>query len=389
MLFQAPALDSADREVISQVNGMRRDLAGYLRQPRRWHGGLRRTTQARAIQGSNTIEGYTVSDSDAVAAVDDEAPLSADERTWAEITGYRRVLTFVINHAADPGFQIDSQTIRMMHFMLLEHDLVAKSAGAFRASEIYVRDARGDRIVYQGPDPVMVPSLVGELASSLANRGADPMVDGAMAHLNLVMIHPFRDGNGRMARALQTMVLARDQVVSPEFASIEEWLGANTDDYYAVLAATGHGGWHPEADATNWVRFCLRAHHMQAQTLRRRVHEAERVWVEIDALHDRFSLPDASLDALFDAYLGGRVTRSGYAARAQVDATTATRHLKQLAANGLLDVRGETRGRHYVAGAGLLDVRQRIKANRTPLGDPYPDLMLKIRSGAGESEPLF
>ena len=78
-----------------------------------------------------------------------------------------------------------------------------------------------------------------------------------MAHLNLVMIHPFRDGNGRMARALQTMVLAQDQVVEPTFSSIEEWLGNNTQDYYDVLAATGRGAWHPANDATLWVKFNL------------------------------------------------------------------------------------------------------------------------------------
>jgi Fic family protein len=49
-----------------------------------------------------------------------------------------------------------------------------------------------------------------------------------MAHLNLVVIHPFRDGNGRMARALATLVLSRSDIGEPEFSSIEEWLGANT-----------------------------------------------------------------------------------------------------------------------------------------------------------------
>ena len=53
-----------------------------------------------------------------------------------------------------------------------------------------------------------------------------------MAHLNLVMIHPFEDGNGRMSRALQSLVLARDHIVAPEFASIEEYLGRNTPAYY-------------------------------------------------------------------------------------------------------------------------------------------------------------
>ncbi len=62
-----------------------------------------------------------------------------------------------------------------------------------------------------------------------------------MAHLNLTMIHPFKDGNGRMARALQTLVLSREGIVSPVFSSIEEWLGKNTLPYYNILAETGEG----------------------------------------------------------------------------------------------------------------------------------------------------
>src|SRR4051794_38527040 len=95
-LFRSPDVDLEDGGVIADIRSMREALADVLRVPRRWSGGLRRTTQARAIQGSNTIEGYTVSDQDAVAAVDDDAPLTADERTWAEIVAYRRVLTFIL-----------------------------------------------------------------------------------------------------------------------------------------------------------------------------------------------------------------------------------------------------------------------------------------------------
>jgi Fic family protein len=57
------------------------------------------------------------------------------------------------------------------------------------------------------------------------------MIRTAKAHLNLTMIHPFSHGNGRMARCLQAVALATDGIISPEFASIEEYMGRNTASY--------------------------------------------------------------------------------------------------------------------------------------------------------------
>ena len=141
------------------IHDVRASLADFLRVPKRWNGLLRRTSTARAIQGSNTIEGYTVSDEDAVAAVDDEPPLTADEATWTEIVAYRRVLTYVLNVATEPGFVIDEAVLRSMHFMLLDHDL-SKTPGRYRTNEIFVRDDRRGINVYEGPDGDLVPGLM-------------------------------------------------------------------------------------------------------------------------------------------------------------------------------------------------------------------------------------
>jgi len=378
-LFSTPDPDLEDQQVITEIHDIRASLADVLRAPRRWNGLLRRTAAARAIQGSNTIEGYTVTDEDAVAAVDDEPPLSADEATWAEIVAYRRVLTYVMNVATEPAFVIDEVVLRSMHFMLLEHDLT-KSPGRYRASGVYVRDDRTETNVYEGPSFELVPDLMRALSESLTTPAQDdPLVRAAMAHLNLVMIHPFRDGNGRMARALQTMVLAQDQVVEPTFSSIEEWLGSNTQHYYDVLSAVGRGLWHPENDATLWVKFNLRAHHMQAQTMRRRFDEAETQWAHIDRLITQHRLPERLGNALFDALLGLRVTRPSYLKLVGVDERTGTRDLVAASECGLLDARGERRGRHYVAGAPLQTIREDLRASRKPLVDPYPTLTAEIR----------
>lgn len=383
-LFEQPEIGLDDLAVIDEIRQIREQLASVLRAPKRWSGGLRRTSQARAIQGSNSIEGYTVSDQDAAAAVEDEPPLSADEKTWAEIIGYRRVLTYVLSVAAEPGFIIDESVLRSMHFMLLEHEL-AKSPGRYRNGPIYVRDDNSERNVYEGPEASQVPALMQALTHTLDTDSSDAMVRAAMAHLNLVMIHPFRDGNGRMARALQTMVLAQDQILEPTFCSIEEWLGHNTDDYYAVLAATGTGQWHPERDTRLWLQFTLRAHHMQAQTLQRRFAEAERLWTTIDSLVSLHRLPDRAAEALFDALLGLRVTRPAYVKRADVEERTATRDLSRLVELDLLEPHGNTRGRFYSAGAPLREQMKQIRSQRSPLSDPYPSLISEIRAAATRS----
>jgi Fic/DOC family len=236
MLFRVAEPDLEDEAVLDEIHGLRLELAGVLRVPRRWDGGLRRSMLARAIQASNSIEGYDVELDDAAAALDDEEPLSADEQTFAEIRGYRQALGFVLAMAGDPDFTVEVSAIRGMHFMMLGHDL-SKSPGSYRQGAIYVRDETRDRNVYEGPPADDVPGLVEELVRDLASEPApDPLIQAAMAHLNLVMIHPFRDGNGRMARALQTLVLSRGGIGEPAFSSIEEWLGSNTDDYYRVLA---------------------------------------------------------------------------------------------------------------------------------------------------------
>ncbi len=199
-----------------------------------------------------------------------------------------------------------------------------------------------------------------------------------MAHLNLVMIHPFRDGNGRMARALATSVLTRSDIGEPEFSSVEEWLGANTEDYYSVLAHTGHGSWQPRDNAHLWLAFNLRAHHMQAQTVARRVDEAGVTWAELDRLITEHGLPERMMDVMFDAVLGYRVRRALYLKRSDITEQTATRDLAALAAAGILTPQGNGRGRYYLAGEPIRQIQERRRARRVPLRDPYPWMRAKL-----------
>lgn len=371
-IYAPPPLTSHDAAVLDEIHAMRQDLAAVLRVPKRWEGGLRRTMLARAIRGSNSIEGYVVPEDDAVAALDDEQPLSANEITFAEIRGYRQALGFVLQAAADPHFRFDTSVIRSMHYMMLAHDH-RKSPGRYRTGAIFVQDDKTGTNVYEGPDASFVPEIMETFTDSLrGNVDLDPLIRAAMAHLNLVMIHPFRDGNGRMARALQTLVLSRRAIIEPAFSSIEEWLGENTEDYYRVLAITGKGSWRPRDDAHLWVSFNLRAHHMQAQTVARRFDEASAIWTELDTLVTRYHLPERVTNLLYEAVLGYRIRRASYIKTTEIEQRTASRDLTRLVELGILQARGETRGRHYVAGQVLADLRRDCRERRQPISDPYP-----------------
>lgn len=159
--------------------------------------------------------------------------------------------------------------------------------------------------------------------------------------------------------------------------SIEEYLGRNTDEYYAVLAAVGGGKWQPGRNARPWVRFILTAHLRQARTLLQRVRESEQLWMRLEGLVAAHGLQDRSTMALFDAAMGMRVRRVTYRAsfaemEVEMSEQTATRDLRQLVDAGFLIARGEKRGRFYVASPEIVRVRREMRDTRDARDDADP-----------------
>jgi len=177
------------------------------------------------------------------------------------------------------------------------------------------------------------------------------------------MIHPFKDGNGRMARALQTLLLTKDGILSPIYSSIEEWLGRNTKSYYEILARTGKGKWNPTNSALPWVRFCFHAHYQQGATLIKRNNEIGRVWEQVSEIIRRSGLPERAESALIDAALGYRIRNNRYRTESKISEVVASRDLKRLCEMGLLLPVGEKRGRFYLASEELKKMQLAARDN--------------------------
>ncbi len=370
MIFQAHELTAEEQGVVNSIEELRRRLSYAIGEPRRWFGLLRRNAFAKAIRGSNTIEGINVTDDDAIAAVDREEPSDASPETWKAIMGYREAMTYVLSLARQEHFVFSCDTIKSLHFMMLSYDL-DKAPGQWRPGEIFIRRDVDGEIVYIGPDGEAVPGLMEELVDGLNNPiSHPPIVRAAMAHLNLAMIHPFKDGNGRMARCLQSLVLARTVAVSPIFSSIEEHLGKNTQAYYRVLEDVGAGKWNPDRDPRKWVRFCLTAHYQQATTFLRRNERLGEIFGAVEGLAESKGLHERCAFALTDAALGFKVRNPMYRQVAQISTGLASRDLRAMVDAGLLVPMNERRGRFYVAGPPLVAIRDEHPIQKS-VEDPF------------------
>lgn len=339
MLFTTPTPSKALRADLAELDRLRGRLGALVGTPSPWLGGLRRHAQASTAESSISIEGYTRPDTNP----EDHLALEC----------YARAMDHVGAMATDPEFAWSTQVIKSLHFdaCWFQPD---KSPGLFRTGPISVTSPNGGDPAYVGPNDNDVVGLVDETAAWLSDgdRDAHVAVRAAMAHLHVVSVHPFRDGNGRISRIVQSLVLARDGLLAPEFASIEEYLGRHTADYYAVLQHVQKGRYQPDRDAAPWVRFCIAAHLDQARARLVHIEQASRRWAALERLAEDRGWPDRLVIALEQSLFDG-VDRASYIKESGISAPTASNDLRRLLDAGLVEQHGRSRNTRYVASDAL------------------------------------
>ncbi|WP_194819370.1 Fic family protein [Nocardia sp. XZ_19_385] len=379
MLFPTPELTAADARVLADVDRMRAELRHELQaKPGKWTGGLRKFLTADAVAASNSIEGFKVSTIDVEDLIAGERDVEVSEENKAETLAYERTMTYIQTLHDVDDFTYSKGFLNALHWLLQGHrHTERRPAGQWRRGPVYVTDARDPSIAaYTAPDADQVSTLMEELVDWLnTDDGQHPLVRAAMAHLHLVSIHPWADGNGRMSRSLQTLVIAREGVLAPEFSSVEAWLGrpGNTWEYYQVLGRRG-STYRPDQDVSEWLRFSLTAYHQQAQTVHARWVRSGTVWARLAKYVAGIRLDDRVVSALHDAAMSGRVRRTRYEQAEGLSVQQAQRDLRDLVALEVLEPVGRTRARFYKPGPAFPEAALDAASTPTALDDPYAGL---------------
>ncbi|WP_406369664.1 Fic family protein [Streptomyces sp. NBC_00647] len=375
MLFTMPDLTTDDRRVLDQIDQMRETMRHAVQTSAvKWREGLRKFLTADAVAASNSIEGFKVSTVDVEDLMEGETEVDVSEENREETLAYQRMMTYIQTLHDVEDFSYSKGLLNSLHWMLQGHrHSIRRPAGQWRKGPVYVTDPRDPSIAaYTAPDAPLVTGLMQELVDWLnESDGTHALVRAAMAHLHLVSIHPWADGNGRMSRSLQTLMIAREGVLAPEFSSIEGWLGrpGNTWEYYRELNDRG-SQYQPDQDVSGWIRFNLTAYHQQAQTVQGRLTRSGRAWTSLADFADSQGLDERTVTALHDVAMAGRVRRSRYQHAEDLSLQQAQRDLRDLTASGVLQPVGRTRARYYTAGPQF--PQDAIHIARTPMSLTHP-----------------
>ncbi|MCE8019886.1 Fic family protein [Halomonas sp. MCCC 1A11036] len=204
---------------------------------------LRRENRLRTIHASLAIENNTLSLEQVSAVIEGK-----------RVLGHPREIQEVRNafsaYEAMPGWAPESEAALLEAHSLLMQGLVDE-AGSFRSRGVGIY--KGTELVHMAPPAHRVPLLVGDLLEWLSHTDEHPLIASAVVHYELEFIHPFADGNGRMGRLWQTLILRRWRPLLA-YLPVETVIRDRQQEYYDTLAEADRAG-----EATPFIEFMLTA----------------------------------------------------------------------------------------------------------------------------------
>jgi Fic family protein len=328
------------------------DRRGVL--PRRWQGRLRRDLEAEAVAASTSMEGVPVTVDEVRRILAGDQPPQVDAQDRELVEGYSEAMSYVLRRADDSAFEWNRELIAGIHDRVLagRH---SEGAGRVRTDRpaFVVNQVTGEQ-VFLPPPGEEVSALIDAACERMVQGHIHPAVGAAWIHVAVAAVHPFRDGNGRVARVLSSLAMYQGGFTRPEFTSLEEWWGRHRSDYYAAFGSLG-SEFNPQADVTPFLKAHVTAQLSQVRALDARERVEREIWTALEEVAEERSLHRRVSNALWDTFFGREVTAGYYRSLTDVSPPTATKDLGGAVSAGLLVAEGQRRGRRYLADLRLFE----------------------------------
>lgn len=310
-----------------------------------WEARFREDALVRTVHHGTHIEGNELNMSEAERILAGGKVLGRD-RDIQEVLNYRNVIKF-IEEFDKP--EVTEDIIKHIHELTVHRILPEETIGNYRKTQVVVKNSQTGEVTFRPPPAIEVPFLMASFLRWLNGVKPEDMhavLKAGIAQYEVVRIHPFLDGNGRVARAAATLVLFKDGYDIKRFFSLEEYYDREPISYYDSLQSVAR----QQGNITPWLEyFC------------------EGLAIELTRIKDK--IKSISTDLKIKKSLGGQqmalserqikivefVQENGFLQNKaffelfpMISEDTVLRELKDLIKKGIVKKEGTTKGVRYV-----------------------------------------
>ncbi|MDD3437426.1 MAG: Fic family protein [Candidatus Gastranaerophilales bacterium] len=306
---------------------------------------LKKVATIESVGSSNRIEGNKLSDKqveELLSRIDKKSFASRDEE---EVAGYADLMNLIFDDYEI--ITLSENYIKQLHSILLKYskkDIKHKGEYKKHENSVAAYDANGKEIgiIFETASPYDTPRKMEELIEwarkNIEDRFHHPLIVIGIFIVNFLAIHPFQDGNGRLSRALTSLLLLKTGYTYASYSSMEAIIEDNKESYYRTLRQTQItlNKDNPEYEA--WLMFFLKT--LQKQKIRLE-HK-----IKNDAV-SKLSLPELSVQILDLFNQKERITVSDIVGATNANINTVKKHVASLVNINYLTKHGTTRGVWY------------------------------------------
>jgi Fic family protein len=215
---------------------------------------FRDEAMVRSVHYGTHIEGNELNLSEAEKVLQG-MQISARDRDIQEVINYRKVIEYIgQTNLIKSSAEITEEIILQIHKLTVDKILTPEQCGTYRKTQVVVKNSVTGEVSFRPPLAIAVPLQIKDLLEyiiTVKEEDLHPVLKSGIIHYELVRIHPFLDGNGRVARALATLILYKEGYDIRKFFSLEEYFDKDALRYYEALQSVEKN----EGDLSTWLEY--------------------------------------------------------------------------------------------------------------------------------------
>lgn len=304
---------------------------------------LKKIATIESIGSSNRIEGNTLTDKQVETVLANLKRQSFATRDEQEVAGYADLMENIFDNYEVIPF--NENYIKQLHKILLSYSSKdERHRGEYKtlANSVAAFDAEGKEIgiIFETATPFETPQLMRELIQEtreqLEDKFIHPLIMIGLFVVHFLAIHPFQDGNGRMSRALTTLLLLKNGYLYVPYSSMESIIEENKASYYKALRNSQKTFKTDDVNYDYWLNFFLRTVQKQVVRLKQKMNQAPAT----------LPLTETKIMNLFDEQ--NQWTTAAMVEALNMNIATIKKAVGELVKKGYLQKNGTTRGAWYV-----------------------------------------